>query len=363
MSEPSVSRADLISNLTSRYALRHRIYLDLGGVCVEIGVNEPALGLALEKYFAEFRTQEACADLSITALEAPPQTPPMELTVKQRAPGKKPHEAYADLPDGRVVQKFGTDMLFVFGHGDNLVIGPCLRWLNQVVNFVGNRLIEWLMHQGGLPVHVAAGSLGGQAAAFIGKAGKGKSTLALHMTARGANFVTNDRAVLLERNGEVRIHGEPKTARVNPGTALNVPGLDGVMPADDRERFRALPTSELWSVERKYTASITELYGPGRFRLSAALRGLLFLEWSGFDSPCRIEPARDEEREEMMSLLRKSPGLFYVPIPGGVPATPPRSAYLELLSRIPIYTARGGVDFDTAANFCLGMLENCRKTT
>jgi HprK-related kinase B len=360
MNESSPTRADLIDHLTSERPIRHRLYLNLGGVCLEICVNEPALGLALEEYFAAFRMQEAQADLSITALEAPVQAPPIELTVKQRAPGKKPHEAYADLPDGRVVQKFGTDMLFVFGHGDNLVIGPCLEWLNQVVNFVGNRLIERLMHEGGLPVHVAAGALGGQAMAFTGKAGKGKSTLALHMTARGADFVTNDRAVLLGRNGEISIHGEPKTARVNPGTALNVPGLDAVMPADDRERFRALPTSELWSVERKYTAPITEIYGPGRFQLTAELRGLLFLEWSGFDAACRIEPVGDAEREELMGLLRKSPGLFYFPIPGGIPATPPLSAYLELLSQIPMYTARGGVDFNTAASFCLETLGNCR---
>ncbi|MFW5836577.1 MAG: HprK-related kinase B [Desulfovibrionaceae bacterium] len=363
MTTAPLSRSSLILHLLAGQAPLRRIHLDLGGEILEIAVNEPALALELERYFAAFRTEARPPELSITAVEAPLQKAPLNLSLRQRAPGKTPHESYADLPDGRVVQKQRTGMLFIFGQGQNLVIGPCLEHFNQVVNFVGNRLIERLLHRGGLPVHAAAAGMRGRALAFSGPAGAGKSSLALHLLSRGADFVANDRAVLLPDHGGVSIRGEPKTARVNPGTALSVPGLAQVMPPADRRRYQATDPAELWSVEHKYTAHVDRLFGPGRFQLRAALAGLVFLEWQGFDAPCRIEPAEPGERARLMEMLKKSPGLFFHPAEqAGQPPDWPTAAYLELLEGAPAYTARGGVDFSAAAAFCMELLEKCDET-
>ena len=66
--------------------------------------------------------------------------------MKTPDPGKtKIKEEYVDLDDGRIVRKRLTGMLFVFGGGQNVAVGPCGANLNQVINFINNRYIEWLL--------------------------------------------------------------------------------------------------------------------------------------------------------------------------------------------------------------------------
>lgn len=352
MNAPAITVSMLTAHLKRAAGPEHRLRVDMAGCVIEVETNSKELAETLEGYFKPFLTGGGSDPVSlVTALEMPPPTFPYEFTVKQPDPGKtKIKEEYLDLEDGRIVRKRLTGMVFVFGGGRNLAVGPCLENPNQVVNFVNNRFIQCKLEQGCLLGHAAGVGMNGRGLGMAGFSGMGKSTLALHLMGRGADFVSNDR-IMITREGEPpTMFGVAKHPRINPGTALTVPGLDSIMSDEERERFSSLDADELWSLEHKYDAIIEEYYGKGRFRLQAPMHAMVLLNWKLDGGPLVIRQVSPNERKDLLPALMKETGLFYIDN-GGRPE-PGEDEYAEVLSRCTVIEMSGGVDFEAAADAC-----------
>lgn len=348
----------------------HSLFLDLGDLRLEVRSNSEALLKELDAYFGGFVAESGPAQLSLTALEGPEPQIPMDLLEKTPDPGKsKVKEEYVDLPGGRLVRKKLTGMVFLFGQGLNLALGPCLKNANQIVNFVNNRYIEHKLHQGCLLGHSAAVAHISQAApggagrlrglALCGFSGAGKSTLAMHVMSRGALFVSNDRLLVEPECSGLRMSGVPKLPRINPGTALNNPNLAEVVPGEDRERFLDLDEGELWTLEHKYDVFLDQCFGHGRFLLQAPMHGLLVLNWKRGGGETGIRFVKIDERPELLPAFMKPAGLFCLPKNGdGAWRDPEAQSYAQLLSGCDLIEITGGVDFDRAADFCAEYLRH-----
>ena len=99
-----------------------------------------------------------------------------------------------------------------------------------------------LLHQRGFYVlHASTVSIGGDAVAFVGRSGDGKSTTASAFLARGHRVLSDDVAAIRRAGeGPVVTPGHP-TVKLDPGAvdALSLPVEDPVRtPARDRQFFR-----------------------------------------------------------------------------------------------------------------------------
>lgn len=348
---PYLDGADLAYGLTVTFA----------DVSVTVATNSQALARKLAVYYRDFLGDGGSTVLRVTAIEAPAPDFDLPLALKAREPGKtKIKEASIDLPDGRVVRKLLTGLVFLFGHGENYAVGPCLDNDNQLVNFINNRFIEVRLRRGALLFHAAGVAEGPAGIVIAGFAGAGKSTLALEIMRLGTDFVSNDR-VMVSREGEgLLMTGLAKMPRVNPGTVLNNPNLAPVMDEADRQRFAALPPDELWDLEHKYDAFIDECFGPGRFRLACPMVGLVVLRWKRDTSPVTADRVDLRRRRDLMPAFMKDVGLFYEFEDPDEPVQADQNAYLDLLGDLPVLEIDGGVDFGRAAAICLDFLRRER---
>jgi HprK-related kinase B len=340
------------------YPTTNELLLAFGKCKIAIRTNSWALRDTLLSYYKGFVTEGDTENIQITVHEAPAQHVSLPFVIKPPDPGKtKIKEEYVDLSDGRIVRKRLTEMLFVFGGGDNVAIGPCLENANQIVNFINNRYIEWRLQRGCLLGHAAGVSLGGRGIALAGFSGMGKSTLALHLMSRGTVFVSNDRIIIEKGLHGLMMHGIAKQPRINPGTALANPDLAGIVPPEEKERFLRLSDTELWNLEHKYDAPIDRCFGSERFQLSSPMEGLFILNWRRKDGALNIRPVFASERKDLLAALRKEKGLFYLPANGMKVQDPPLDSYAEILSDCSVIEMAGGTDFEAAADVCMRFLE------
>lgn len=363
-----LTRATLAADVRGWYPASHELALRINDVYVRVATNAPELHHKLTRYFGEFLAEDVLSRgvpagaevIRVTAHEAPRRDWGLPFTAKQPDAGKrKIKEEYLDLPDGRMVHKRLTGMLFAFGHGDNMAVGPCTANDNQVVNFINNRYLELMLNRGCLLGHAAAVAHAGRGLAVAGFSGMGKSTLSLRLMSRGATFVSNDR-VLVERGNDVaapRCLGIPKQPRINPGTILANPDLAPVLTEEERITLSALPPDDLWHLERKYDAIIADCFGPGRFVPQAPLDALVILNWRrNTGEPLRVRMDSAENRPDLLPAFMKSTGVFYLPGPGGWDEDPGHAEYARGLAGVPIIELSGGVDFDAAADACMHFL-------
>ncbi len=342
-----------------RFPTVDSLYLRFGTCVLEVAVNDSRVARALLDYFGDFAVGRATPEITITVHEALPPNPKLPLKIKEPDPGKsKIKEEYADLPGGRVVRKRLTGMLFVLGEKEQLAVGPCLDNINQVVNFINNRYIEWLLCKGGLLGHASGVILENKGLAIAGFSGAGKSTLAMHLMGKDAIFVSNDRLVIRLEDDRPVMHGVVKFPRINPGTAMNNPKLRSVMPSEDWERFSKLPSEELWDVEHKYDVPIDRCFGPGRFVLDAPMDCLIILSWKRDRTPLAVERMNPADRPDLMQALMKSTGLFFQPSPACPVAEPILKDYVELLSRCSVWEFSGGIHFEQAAATCISIAKS-----
>lgn len=364
---PHLTRTALAADVRGWYPASHELALRINDVYVRVATNAPELHAKLTRYFGEFLAPEvsergvpARADvIRVTAHEAPRRDWGLPFTAKQPDAGKrKIKEEYLDLPDGRLVHKRLTGMLFAFGRGDNVAVGPCTANDNQVVNFINNRYLELMLNRGCLLGHAAAVSHAGRGLAVAGFSGMGKSTLSLRLMSLGATFVSNDRVLVERDNGQTapRCLGIPKQPRINPGTILANPDLSPVLTEEERTTLSALPPDDLWHLERKYDAIIGDCFGPGRFVPQAPLDALVILNWRRNGEPLRVRMDSAQDRPDLLSAFMKSTGVFYLPAPGGWMQDPDHAEYARGLAGVPIIELSGGVDFDAAADACMHFL-------
>lgn len=377
----------------ARAAAPFALALRLEELTLHVRSNSAAVIDDLRRYFAPFATREnAPADLDFLFLDGPVEEPPVPLATRPHLPGKKPDkERTAELPGahggGRLVRKQATGMLFLFGGGagtaapniaaPNIAVGPCAANRNQLVNFLCARYMERRVAAGWVLGHASGVVSGNRALALCGFAGMGKSTLALHLVARGLDFLSNDRVLVQPavhaESGEPVLHGIPKHPRLNPGTALGnpelAPLLSCALPAALRAAYAGMPAEALFGVEDKYDAIIDTCFGVGtslegakrsRFRLAAPLAGVVVLNWrhtAGPGEPMRAARVDLASRPDLLEALRKPPGAFY--LPGALETARLTAAdCLRALSGVPALELCGGSDFAAGAAACLEFLDH-----
>jgi len=340
------------------------VYLNLrfGDCNIRVNANHPEIIRELSVYFSPFVTSAVNHQIVITVHQGAAPSFEGAYTVKQPDPGKtKIKEEFIDLQDGRVVNKRLTGMLFAFGRGRNIAVGPCLENLNQVVNFINNRYIEWELCRGSLLGHAAAVVWKGRGIAIAGFSGAGKSTLSLHLMSRGTDFVSNDRLMVNLAAGGLEMKGVAKLPRINPGTILNNKDILGILSESEKQMFSSLPQEELWQLEHKFDVPIEACFNQSRFLLQAPLQMLAILNWKRVEGPMRVERVNLGERRDLLPAFMKSTGLFFWPHTECRVRSAEEQDYIEMLQHCRVVEFSGAVDFDRAADACLTMIENGKR--
>jgi len=348
---PSI--ASLADEIRDNQPLRESIVLILGGKTrIRVQSNSAELLVRLRNYFREFTGDGEDADIRIEAIETAPPELPLNYIVKEPDPGKtRIKEEYIDLPDGRIVRKRLTGMVFLFGRGVQLAAGPCLANDNQVVNFINNRFMERILNENGLLAHASGVCLDGHGVAIAGFSGTGKSTLSLRLLEGGFDFVSNDRLVLRRESAGINMYGIPKHPRVNPGTLLASKRLMHIVSDEDRSAFGCLPESERWNLEKKYDVYVHDVFGAGRFRLESALKGIIILTWKRTKEATSIRYVDFVSRTDLLEAFMKPVGLFFHAAAGTIPDFSPERYISTLTGRCPVFEISGGVNFGYAADF------------
>ena len=348
------NREKLAASIRSAYPITRDVHLQFGNCHIRVQSNSEPVVKGLKLYFSAFATAPAAPDRLISVHQTDDVSVEMLLTEKTPDPGKtRIKEEYADIDGGRIVRKLLTGMVFIFGGTDHIAVGPCMDNLNQVVNFINNRHIEWQILRGGILGHAAGVRLQDKGIALAGFSGMGKSTLALHLVSQGAEFVSNDRLILEKTDFGVLMHGVGKLPRVNPGTILNNSSLQGLLPPRDFERFASLAKADLWNLEYKYDVPIDRFFGANRFILSTPLDALIILNWKQNGGPTLMKQVDIENRRDLLPAFMKSTGLFFLPEPAMPASDPSENAYIRMLKATQVFEISGGVDFQAAVKACL----------
>jgi len=331
------------------------LYLALGEctLCVRSNSNEHIEQLT--RYFSHVVGNAMDPDIEIIAIEREEPDLGIEFTDWKREPGKTGRkDSYHDFSGGRLVRKVRTGMVFLQSEQQRIAAGPCIRYDNQVINFINAQYMNWLQHRGWLICHAAGLVENGRTLGIAGFSGGGKSTLMLHMMEHPEiGYLTNDRLFIRAEGDAVQAAGIPKLPRVNPGTIVHNPRLHPLIPAAERESLLALPNELLWELEDKYDVLIDQVYGPDRFTVQQPLGAFLVLNWQrNSDAPLELQRVDLAERRDLLGAIMKSPGPFYQFADGRffddeMPLD--EQSYLDTLAETAVYEASGGIDFTAMA--------------
>jgi HprK-related kinase B len=247
-----------------------------------------------------------------------------------------------DVDGGRLIRKVATGVVMGLWPGHAFAVGDVRTHLNQAINLVNACYAKVVLRRGHLLLHASAVAREGRAVALAGPPGAGKSTAALHLVEQGLQFVSNDRVLAKPLPDAAEVLGYPKQPRVNPGTVLHHPRLAGMLKPDERDALLALPTDQLWALERKCDVDLGALYGADVLVLQAMMSMLVVLRWRpGRDERPSFRRLGDDALARVTPLIEKDLGVFG---PGLEAAGANREVYVDLMRRVPVHEASGGMD-------------------
>jgi HprK-related kinase B len=369
----TASAEKIAKEISVKFPVTTEIQLNFGNCPIRVISNSQYLLTKLDRYFTgfvsakpfEFSSADNIVeivgkssykkDILIFAIESEEidftSSFGVQFSLKHPDPGKtKIKEEFTDLPDGRIVRKIITGMHFLFGDFYHIAIGPCNENDNQIINFINNRFIQFLLNRGALLGHAAAIYHNGCGVSMAGFSGAGKSTLALHCMSRGVTFVSNDRLMIRPENSELIMYGVAKLPRINPGTILNNKDLHPILSEEEKQKFLSLPPDELWALEHKFDAYIDDLFGADKFILRAPKKALVLLNWKRISESPLINKINLREKPELLAAFKKDTGLFYQDESDLTVPDFSDEAYFQMLDNTDIIEISGGIDFDKAAD-------------
>ena len=335
------------------------LYLALGECTLRLRSNSTELLTLLADYFSHVVCEPLAHDIEVIAIERDAPELDIDFIDWKREPGKTGRkDSYAELPGARLVRKVRTGMVFLQSERQRIAAGPCLKYNNQVINFINSQYMNWLQNRGWLICHAAGLVYRDKCLGIAGFSGGGKSTLMLHlMDDDEVAYLSNDRLFVHAGSGQVLARGIPKLPRINPGTIVHNKRLQGLIPAQQRKALLQLPSSELWELEDKYDVHIDRIYGSGRIIPEAPLSAFLILDWQrDGERELQLERVDLTVQRDLLGALMKSPGPFYQHPDGTFQqdtAVFDDASYLAALEQVPVYVARGRVDFSTLSDRCL----------
>jgi HprK-related kinase B len=333
--------AEVLAARTAPYTLVLR-FLD---VPVRVFTDDMDVWTGLARYYAPWVVHEVDDGAPTVTLLQGEVAAGGGFTDVARADGKRTKEAVRELDGGRLVLKRQTGVVMGIWPGRAVAAGDVRRHLNQAVNLVNHLYAAHLIARGYRLLHAAAVVRDGRAVVLAGVPGAGKSTASLHFVEAGWRFLSNDRVLArATAAGAIEVRGYPKQPRVNPGTLVHHPRLAGLLKPDEQHTLLAMPPAALWALERKCDVDLDALYGPGTMLLGSAMAMLVVLRWR----PARAEPATfraltEPDLPDAVPLVAKDLGAFGVGAAGTHRAAD-AAAYLELLRRVPVHEACGGMD-------------------
>ncbi|MGD8582604.1 MAG: HprK-related kinase B [Gammaproteobacteria bacterium] len=356
---------DAITNmlLEDSDLLAESVCLELGDHRLSIRSNSVAMLQHLRMYFSHVVTEstdDIRAELIVVDRDA------VDIGVEyvdwKREPGKTGRkDAIHDFPDGRLVHKVRTGMLFLQSNSSLIAAGPCLKYDNQVINFINTQFLNWFQNDGYVLCHAAALSRHGLGLAIAGLSGGGKSTLMLKLMEDDATtYVTNDRLLVRKEKNARHAIGIPKLPRINPGTIVNNPRLHPLLTDEQRKQLSKMHRDELWKLEQKYDVDIDHLYGASRIQHDTDLRKFLVLNWQhDSTNDVQLDQVDLSTRADLLSAIMKPSGPFYIDGRGHFnrdDAIPDPADYLAALEGVVVYEASGRIDFERLGAQCLNEL-------
>ncbi len=183
----------------------------------------------------------------------------------------------------------------------------------------------WLNLRGEAVLHASAVALGGEALAFIGASGMGKSTLATLLCSAGAGLVTDDVLRLQPAGGDFRCHRGTGELRLRP----NAVSLAGLFPPASASRSADGRTTLLLSTNATALPRLRAIVIPqpsrtqtelSMERLSAVEAGFHLNGYARVYGWQRDEPLR--RQFELFARLAQAVPVLRVAVPWGPPFAP-----------------------------------------
>ena len=324
----------------------HTLSLVFAGVPLRMRTNDPDVRERLASYFRPYVIGDDATPLAEVSLIQGPAPIDGEFLDVPRTGGRRPKEATREVPGGRLVLKRVTGVLIGLWPGGAFAAGDIRANLNQGINLVNNCFAKVVLGRGHVLLHASAVSRDGRAAVLAGPPGAGKSTSALHLVEAGFHCLSNDRVLAKPMPDMVEALGYPKQPRVNPGTLLGHPRLSALLEPADRAALAALPTGELWDLERKSDVDLDRIYGEGTVELRGDMAALVFLRWRRDGSELGIRRLTVAQGIDALPLVYKSLGAFDLDREPAAPVTEDEfERYRELFGRVTLVEITGKVDF------------------
>jgi hypothetical protein len=215
----------------------------------------------------ERRTQLALSDVVKANADWPAET--AERTFEIRLSDRRPLFTIDREPDaGYRVWIAGLGQCVIGPEGDRILCAP-LRGRNRWELLIGQGLPIAAALQGLEVLHASAVRFGARSVAFVAPSGTGKTSLALHLLAHGAEFVADD-VVALEADGDtllthpgIGLAHAPRTEQA----ALRRAGIDARWPSDPSPKRHVPvpppkgpgPLGAAYFLERTHAVEATEI--------------------------------------------------------------------------------------------------------